>query len=139
MATHIADINAALNLQLSITPLGGIDIAWQNRQYKPSLGNPFVEQSIIPLKTTGTMDEDLTQGIYHLNIYVPTNAGHAKFNNLADAIADSFPSNAKLVYNSVEVIIKRVTVRELRKSLKYGQGWAYQPVEIDFLSMNPTR
>ena len=78
----------------------GWEFAWEGRKYKPTIGQAYVREELIPidspvesLGTNGLVREDF---IYQLSVFSPTNDGLFAQEDLVDAIRAVFRSGSQI-------------------------------------------
>ena len=139
MSTSFLDISAALDQQLNA--MAGLpDVAWDNFEYEPALGVSYLRPTLIPgdtlPDTIGANGEDLSIGIYQIDIFTEAGEGKNAGMVLADLIGDQFKHGTQITYNGVTVEIKSVSVKV---SINNKDGWYQMPVEIVYYSFNVRR
>ena len=93
MASIYDDIRAALEVKLS-TVAGVPSIGWENAQFSPTTGQPYVKPRLMPTRrepaVRGTNPQMYYQGIFRIECYVPEGAGPSAGDDLADKIINAF-------------------------------------------------
>lgn len=109
MTTPYKTIRAALETKLaSIT--GIPEISWENRQYSPTTGTPFVRVSFIPTVSEpavrGLSPQMYYQGMLTVDCCVPEGFGPAEADDLADLILNAFPATSDVTYGDFVLPIR---------------------------------
>lgn len=132
------DISAALDYQLN-TMSSLPPVAWENKKYTPTQGTLFLRPVVLSGSTTtatlGDSGEDLSQGIYQVDVIAPASKGKNAAIVMADNIANHFKRGTVLTYNSRVV---RVVNVQRRPAIIDG-GWYQIPVEIIYKSYTQPR
>jgi hypothetical protein len=132
------DISAALNTHLknmtSVPP-----VAYENKEYSPTLGNLYVRPTVLFGDTTqatlGTAGEDLNIGVYQIDVFAKSGNGVNTAIASADLIANRFKRGTTLTYNSRTVTV----VSAQRRAGIQNDGWYQIPVEIIYRSFTQAR
>ena len=109
MASIYDDIRAALETNLAA--VSGIpDIGWENVQFSPTTGTPYVKARLIPTRrepaVRGTNPQMFYQGVYRIECYVPEDQGPSAGDELADKIIDAFEAATDVSYSGTIVSIR---------------------------------
>lgn len=142
MSTAFLDIQAALDSSLS-TAAGVIPVAWQypgtQGPYEPVTGTMYLRPTNLSGDTfqaeLGTTGQDVTDGIYQVDILAPLDATQKTILDLADDIADAFKRGSTHTYNGVNVRIRRASVGT---STRDG-AWQIIPVTISYFVYTAAR
>lgn len=106
----------------------GVDIVFNNMQYQPTNGNAWIRPTLLPAKTT-TFTLDTTyrhQGIYQIDIYVPSNSGMKQLYDLLDFVTAAYKSNISLAAN--------MFVQDISRGRSERQdAWFTSFIQIDYL------
>ena len=136
--TVFADIQSALNTRLN-TLSGGYAVAWENIEYEPVQGTPYLRPTFLPAETfgatIGATGTDNQSGIYQIDVFVKAGQGHGAAVILADSIADHFKPVTELVYNGRLVRCMSVSILRGRSD----NGWYQVPIEIRYLALTTKR
>ncbi len=132
------DISAALDGQLNTMP-SLPPVAWENKTYEPILGTLYLRATNIQGDTTqgslGTNGEDLTIGVYQVDVFAPAGEGKNEALVMADNIANHFKRGTDLTYNS-----RVVTVTSAQRGpTNQADGWFQIPVEIIYRAYTQAR
>lgn len=115
MASIYDNIRAALETTLSSVS-GVPSIAWENLQFSPTTGQPFVKPRLIPTRrepaVRGTNPQMYYQGVFLVECYVPEGNGPAAGDDLADKIIEAFEA-ATDVSHSGTIVSIRYAEREM--------------------------
>ena len=109
MASIYDDIRAALEVKLS--GVSGLpDVAWENLNYTPTTGTPFVKPRLVPTvrepAVRGLNPQIYYQGIFRVDCFVPEGLGPAAADDLADKIIDAFEATTDVTNGSTIVSIR---------------------------------
>ena len=109
MASIYPDIRAALEVKLAA--ISGIpDIAWENAEYTPTTGTPYVNPRLVPTvrepAVRGTSPQMYYQGLFRIDCYVPEDGGPNAADELADKIIDAFEATTDVSYGGTIVSIR---------------------------------
>ena len=109
MASIYDDIRAALEVKLS-TVEGVPSIGWENAQFSPTTGQPYVKPRLMPTRrepaVRGTNPQMYYQGIFRIECYVPEGAGPSAGDDLADKIINAFEATTGVSQGSTIVSIR---------------------------------
>ncbi|MGB1270299.1 MAG: phage tail terminator-like protein [Flavobacteriaceae bacterium] len=109
MASIYDDIRAALEVKLS-TVAGVPSIGWENAQFSPTTGQPYVKPRLMPTRrepaVRGTNPQMYYQGIFRIECYVPEGAGPSAGDDLADKIINAFEATTDVSQGSTIVSIR---------------------------------
>ena len=109
MARIYDDIRAALEVKLS-TVAGVPSIGWENAQFSPTTGQPYVKPRLMPTRrepaVRGTNPQMYYQGIFRIECYVPEGAGPSAGDDLADKIINAFEATTDVSQGSTIVSIR---------------------------------
>jgi len=109
MASIYDDIRAALEVKLS-TVAGVPSIGWENAQFSPTTGQPYVKPRLMPTRrepaVRGTNPQMYYQGIFRIECYVPEGAGPSAGDDLADKIINAFEATTDVSQGSTIVPIR---------------------------------
>ena len=109
MASIYDDIRAALETNLA--SVSGIpDIGWENVQFSPTTGTPYIKARLIPTRrepaVRGINPQMFYQGVYRIECYVPEDQGPSAGDELADKIIDAFEAATDVSYSGTIVSIR---------------------------------
>lgn len=109
MASIYDDIRAAL--ESTLNSVSGIPtIAWENVQFSPTTGQPYVKPRLIPTRrepaVRGSNPQMYYQGIFRVDCSVPKDAGPAAGDDLADKVIDAFEAATDVSYGGTIVSIR---------------------------------
>lgn len=126
------NIQNALTTQLS--GVSGLpEIAYANINFSSSQGTPFVKPSLIPARSKlYSLEEELHQGIYQVDIYTPIDKGTAPILLIADSIRDSFKNQNTLVSDTDTIYIQEISISKTQQM----DGWWNCFVEINYICFN---
>lgn len=103
------EIRAAFETKLANIP-GIPDIAWENTQFSPTTGQPYIHPRLLPTvrepAVRGTNPQIYYQGLYRVECYVPSGQGPSAADTLANTIIDEFEATTDLTFNSTVVSIR---------------------------------
>ena len=109
MASIYDDIRAALETNL-ISVSGLPSVGWENVQFSPTTGTPYVKPRLIPTRrepaVRGTNPQMFYQGIYRVECYVTEDQGPSAGDELADKIIDAFEAATDVSYSGTIVSIR---------------------------------
>ena len=109
MASIYDDIRAALEVKLS-TVTGVPSIGWENAQFSPTTGQPYVKPRLMPTRrepaVRGPNPQMYYQGIFRIECYVPEGAGPSAGDDLADKIMEAFEATTDVSQGSTIVSIR---------------------------------
>ena len=136
--TVFRDIDAALVAQLN-SMAGKPPIAWENSAYEPVLGTLYIRAYNLFGDTTqatlGDAGEDMTIGIFQLDIFAEAGKGKKAAMDMADTVADQFKRGTDLTYNGVTVTVRTVQ----RRTANITGGWYQLPVEVVYRAHTAAR
>lgn len=132
------DISAALdgrlNTMTSVPP-----VAWDNDTYEPTIGTLYLRPTNIPgdtlQSTLGDTGQDVTNGIYQVDVFAPLGEGKNEATVMADLVADRFKRGTDMVYNSRTVTVRSVS----RQAANTSGGWYQIPVVIVYRAFTEAR
>jgi hypothetical protein len=110
MTTANEDIQSALHKQLvQLTP--SLPIAWENKEYSPTAGTPYLRSWLLPGQTTtvslGPDGYNLYVGVYQIDCLYPINKGWYPAKVKAGAICTLFKRGTLITYNSICVRVMK--------------------------------
>lgn len=109
MASIYDDIRAALEVKLS-TVAGVPSIGWENAQFSPTTGQPYVKPRLMPTRrepaVRGVNPQMYYQGLFRIECYVPEGAGPSAGDDLADKIIEAFEATTDVSQGSTIVSIR---------------------------------
>lgn len=108
----------------------GIDIAWENFSFKPSINEPWLRPTLL-MARSDMSDLDGTQGnsgIYQVDVYFPLQRGVLSLLTKLDEIYDLFKESKTLISQDVQIILRAVS----RKSSVIEESWYKGSIEIAF-------
>lgn len=127
--TAFLDISAALDGHLN-TMTSKPPIAWDNTEYTPVVGTLYARPTNIPGDTLqsslGDNGQDMTDGIYQIDVFSELGKGKNEAIVMADLIANRFKRGTDIVYNARTVTIRSVS----RQAANTSGGWYQIPVII---------
>lgn len=127
MSNYFLDVDGALNGHL-FDMVGKPSIAWSNKTFEPVTGETYIRPTLLTGDTIpATFDDDMTDGVYQVDIFTESGTGKKDIFEMADLIADQFAVDTQLTYGSVTVQIKTVNQKAARNN---GDGWYQMPIEI---------
>ena len=133
------DISGALDTRLD-NLVGKPPIAWENKGYEPVKGTLYARPSILPGETVqaslGDTGQDMTVGVYQVDIFAKAGKGKNEAVVMADLIANWFKRGTVLTYNSRKVRIRNVS---RKAGINNAGGWFQIPIEIAFISYTEAR
>lgn len=136
--TVFRDIDAALSAHLN-TMVGKPPVAWENSDYEPTLGTLYVRAYNLfgdtAQSTLGESGEDMTIGIFQLDVFAESGKGKKAAMDMADLLADRFKRGTDLTYNSRVVTVTRVQ----RRTANNSGGWYQIPVEVVYRAQTAAR
>lgn len=125
MADITPEIEAALEQHLLDLP-GIPDIAWENGDYVPSTGVPYIEALHVPTvrepATRGNLFRTYYQGVFVLDCMVPSNKGRGAATDLTSKVVNAFEANTDIQLSGG----KYLTVRESIKQSGTKEGAFYR-------------
>jgi len=109
--TLYTDIRAALTQRLGSLPQLP-QVAWENTTFIPTVGKAYLAPCIIWSETNqaeiGAAGRNWEGGIYQIDAIYPPNEGPGPLNKIMGALKDHFKRGTSLLYNGLEVKIKKV-------------------------------
>lgn len=133
------DQSAALDSHLN-SMTGKPPIAWENYSYEPVLGTLYIRPTLIPgdvnQSTLGSSGQDMSVGIYQIDIFAESGKGKNQAVTMADTIANHFKRGTDLTYNSRIIRIRGVS---RQGGINNDDGWFQIPVEINYISFTEAR
>lgn len=111
MSTVMADVSALLETALNNLNLG-YSISWDNVDFTPTQGQPFLVPKLLPSIGTaaglGYNAQNRHDGTFQVNVYTPTRQGHGQALTIADQIAGGLKRGTALSQNNTNVRITAV-------------------------------
>ena len=133
------DTSAALDSNLNDMP-GKPDVAWENFPFEPAVGTLWIRPTILPGDTVqaslGTTGQDMSQGIYQVDVFAEAGAGKNEAVAMADKIADQFKRGTILTYNDLKV---RISAVSRQASVNNSDGWFQIPINVVWISYTEAR
>jgi hypothetical protein len=113
MATHYADISAALDSRLNDL---GVPVAWENVSHFPA-DDIWIQTQNMTTDTTqaelGRLGADRTIGIYILKVWGKAGLGKGAIIRMADTVCDHFPRGGVYSNGGVDVRIRRNRIGQI--------------------------
>ncbi|RLE28261.1 MAG: hypothetical protein DRJ65_00090 [Acidobacteria bacterium] len=109
------EIGAALDGHLRSLPGIPVDgarvlIHWENTQFEKPDGKPWLQTKFMPAgsegRSLGGNPITRAQGIYHINVFVPSGSGPKAADHLADSIMRHFKSGIRPSHQSTTVTLR---------------------------------
>lgn len=125
---RLADTKQALEERLSTMP-NLPDVAWQNVKYEPVLGTNYIQPFLLESSGEGYTfnNEQITRGIFQINIYVEADKGGEAYLAIADNIYTHF-SYQDLTRNGTCI---RITSINQEREARIG-SWMVVPISINY-------
>ena len=132
------DISTALDTRLSVMT-GLPPVAWENVEYEPVVGTLYLRPTNISgdtnQATLGTSGQDMTIGIYQVDVIAQAGRGKSTALLMADKVANQFKRGTDLTSNG-----RVVTVVSVQRAVSsQDSGWYIIPVEIIYKSFTDAR
>jgi hypothetical protein len=136
--TVFADISAGLDRRLN-TMTGKPPIAWENKKFAPTQGTLYARPTIIPADTEqwslGQNGQDLSTGIYQVDVIAPAGKGKKAAYAMADTIADRFKRGTDIVENS-----RTISIINASRAAGFNDGDRFiVPVTIQYRAFTAAR
>lgn len=124
-----SDIQAALDTRLS-TVTGLPTVAWENVNFKPTEGTPYVRPNLLAGDSTlsTVAKQQMNVGIYQVDIFYPTSNGPGDLLTMLDTIYDHFKVQNILTVNTTEVIVRQIG----RTNIDRDGSWSVGSIEITY-------
>ncbi len=110
------------------------DRAWENVQYEPTTGKPFVEENYLPgpmeqvtLGTTGQLECD---PLYVVKVYTPSGKGIGAPRSYVDALLTLFAPRTSLTVSGHTVAVRTQPSPFAGQLLQTESGFAVIPVSV---------
>jgi hypothetical protein len=134
--TVYTDIRSALTARL--LTLGGLpDVAWENKDYKPVLGTPYLRPEVLWAEPTqaaiGDAGANWEKGIYQITLVYPDGEGNGRINAMSGKLKDLFKRGTSLAANGLTVRIKKAYLGPQSVN-KLG---VEQPLSVQFYCQAP--
>lgn len=132
--SHYDDIRAALEVHLSGTPSLPA-VAWENKGYKPTTGQPFIKARFIPVDrrpaVRGLNPQHKYTGLFQLLLCYPEGEGPGPSQDMVDALIDRFQSTTHITFtnDNSETIVVDIDRSEQRGAYD-DSPWYKTPVNI---------
>lgn len=106
------------------------DIAWQNVQYEPATGKPYLKVNFQPTSrrpaVRGLNPQHRTQGLFTILCYQPENTGPGASETLVDNLVSRFNSTTDITLDGMQVCIEYV-----EQSTPYSSPpWYITPIQV---------
>jgi hypothetical protein len=109
MSTKYSDLQGALGKQLNT--LTDLNIVWENTEFSPTIGTPFLRTWLISNPTInsslGPRGFSEYNGIFQVDCFYPIGSGWGSARTKADTICSLFKRGTTVTYNKIEVRIWR--------------------------------
>lgn len=129
------NIQIALDTRLSELP-GVTPVAWENVQYTPILGRPWIRPTLINGDSSLNCLSDWNQnnpGIYRVDVFYPTGNGTGQLLDKLDSIYTHFKAEPNLDAWGTRVIIKQVSILQ---RIVEETSWFMGSLNINFACYN---
>ena len=111
------------------------DRAWENVEFTPTAGRPFIVEQLVPGSTTqftaganGWME---AQVLYSVQVHVPQKVGIGAANGYADALATLFSPRTTMTLTNGDTLRVRADTGPYRGQLiSRDPGWATVPITV---------
>lgn len=127
--SYFRDVQAALDSKLS-TIGDGLAIAWENTEYTPVLGTPWIRPTLLTA-SADLMDLDnlqMQEGIYQVDVFYPVDKGPGALLAKLDELYDLFKSTTTLQQGTTKVYIKQIS----RLNPSTEDAWYMGGIEVNF-------
>lgn len=124
-------------LETTLTGVAGIpSIAWENVSFNPVSNSPYVKARFAPTlrepAVRGLNPQMYYQGVFMVDVCVPTGLGPGEGDAIANSIVDAFDAPKDLTTNGITI-----TIRYAERELGTIEGAYYTiPVVIGWLIYN---
>lgn len=135
MTTFFKDIDAALDARLN-TMVGLPSVAWPNKKFEPTLETLYLRPTNLQGETVPVTNEDMTVGVYQIDVFAESGNGNATVVAMADTITDHFKHGTEMVSNSIIVESKTVKINNINND---DNGWIHLAVEVEYFSFTARR
>jgi len=130
--TMFVDINNALSGRLNA--MAGLPpVAWENKAYDPEIGTLYLRvtniQGDTQAFTQGSVNDDLTIGIYQIDVFAEAGSGRNDALVMADKVAIQFKMDTEI---SSGTALVRVRSASRGAAINNPDGWYQVPVLITY-------
>jgi len=133
MSSTYKEIRVALETHLANMP-SVPDIAWQNVDYTPTTGTPFIKFQFQPTSrrpaVRGPSPQHRYQGICTFLLHYPENVGPGASQDVVDAVVDRFEATTDLTESGTNVSIDYVE----QNTPYHSPPWFVTPVTVGWYS-----
>lgn len=130
MSVIYKKIRAALEKHLVDTPITLPDIAWENVDYSPTTGAPFLKVQFQPTSrrpsVLGLTPEHRYQGIMTILCYQPEGSGPGSSQDLTDQLLARFNSTTDISWDGIIVSVEY----SQQESSYINSPWYVTPITV---------
>ena len=130
MSVIYKKIRAALEKHLADSPLDLPDIAWENVEYSPTTGTPFIKVQFQPTSrrpsVMGLLPEHRYQGIMTILCYQPGGSGPGNSQDLTDSLLSHFNSTTDISWDGIIVSVDY----SQQESSYINSPWYVTPITV---------
>lgn len=135
MSSIYTEIRAALETHLDGTS-GIPDVAWQNLDYKPTTGTPFIKFQFQPnfreIAIIATNPRQHYRGLCTFLLHYPENSGPGASQEVVDTLVDRFEAATDITHSSTTI-----TIESVRQGVPYDDPpWFVTPVVVTWFIYN---
>lgn len=124
-----SDVRSALEVRLNDTPSIPA-IAWENVDYKPTTGTPFIKFQFLPTlrraAVLGSNPSNYYRGISRLLVHYPSNSGPGAAQATVDTLIDRFNTFTDLTFDTTTITIEYAQ----QESPYTDEPWFVTPVTV---------
>ena len=114
-------------------------VAWENSDFTPTVGELYLVAQNLQGDTyqdgIGISSQDITTGVYQIDINAPAEQGKFEAIEMADLIANQFKNGTIITLDSINVRIKRTS----RGAATTENGFYTMPVFINYYAYTEAR
>lgn len=110
-----------------------LPIAWENTDYKPVTGQPYIAQTDLPATPSvyvGLNAPTKYIGTYYLRLFYPSGAGAGVAVRQADALVEHFKRGTPLSADGLPVYIQRTW----RGAMQSRENTVFYPVNVEYFA-----
>lgn len=135
MSENYKKAHAALDSHLDAYQ--STDVAWENADYKPIVGTPYLKPRFLPAEpeqaALGSTGSNRLGGIYQVSVIHPIGGGSAAAKAQADAIVSQFKRGTQLTRDDLTIRVDRAWQGPAMDS----EAWYTIPVSIRWFVYAP--
>ena len=127
---NYGSVQAALDSRLADWADGqGLDVAWQNAPYTPTVGTTHLAAHFLGGNSTNQIGSEHAwlSGVYQVDVIYPPSTGTGSARQIADSVAGLFKAGTLCTSGTT-----RVSIRRTSRALSLSQSGTWRKIPLTF-------